>query len=367
MAIERIEAIPFAIPNRPEVGKIVSAIWTVDAARHVLVKITDSDGVVGYGEATPRATIYGDTQTSTVAIIRDWIEPSLRGLEPWAIEDAWTRMDVFPHNLPAKAAIDEALHDIQGKRLGVNVRQLLGGMNRDRCPLGTIIPLGTPDETAARCAAAVSSGIRFLKVKIGKDPARDIAAVRAIRKAVGGEVCVSVDINQGYAAATAIRVLNALQEFGIAWAEEPVKAWDLEGKLQVAKSVAVPLLLDESAFTPQEVVRQITNGACGMISIKGCRTGFFRSRAVASIAEAHNIPCVIGSARESTLGTLVAAYVGASCRSVIASEIGDHVIFEASLLTKWPRIEDGYLVLPDGPGLGVEIDEAQVERYRIDR
>lgn len=115
--IQRIEALPFRVPIKREIGRISSAIWSMDAAEHVLVKITDSDGLVGWGEATPRASIYGDTQASTVAVVQQWIAPMLVGLEPGAIEAAWERMDWVQGNLPAKAAIDFALHDLWGKRL----------------------------------------------------------------------------------------------------------------------------------------------------------------------------------------------------------------------------------------------------------
>lgn len=364
MPIERIEAIPFRIPIKPEVGPITSNIWAMDAAEHVLVKVIDSDGVVGWGEATPRATIYGDTQASTVAAIVHWLAPALVGLEPWAFEAAWDRMDRIVHNLPAKAAIDMALHDLVGKRLGVSVAQLLGGMGRDRAPLGTIIPLGPPEKVADIAVQAVERGIRTLKIKTGKDPERDIRAFRAIRRAVGDRTTLAIDANQGYSVPEAIRVLTALAEEGLAWAEEPVKAWDLPGKLRVAQAVPVPLLLDESVFTPQDVLRELRNGAAGLISIKTARSAFFRSRAIAAICEASNVRCVLGSARESALGTVVSAHFAAQARCVIATELGDHVIYEATLLTEPPCLEDGYLVLPTGPGLGVEIDEAQVRHYR---
>jgi len=214
---------------------------------------------------------------------------------------------------------------------------------------------------------AATRGIRCFKIKTGKDPKRDITAFKAVRRALGDDACLSIDVNQGYSVTDAIRVLHTLYDYDIAWAEEPVKAWDMEGKLKVARSVHVPLLLDESVFTPQDALREIKNGAAGLISIKTARSAFFRSRVISSICEAANVPCVLGSARESTVGSIVSAYFAASCRNIMATEIGDHVIFEASLLTEWPRIEDGYMILPSGPGLGIEIDEEQLERYRIDR
>ncbi|MBI4507156.1 MAG: mandelate racemase/muconate lactonizing enzyme family protein [Chloroflexi bacterium] len=366
MPIERVEAIPFRIPIKAEIGPIESNIWAMDAAEHVLVKITDADGVVGWGEATPRVTIYGDTQASTVAAIREWIGPALVGLEPYAVEAAWQRMDRLMHNLPAKAAVDMALHDLLGKRLGVSVVQLLGGMARDRAPLGTIIPLGPPENVADIAVQAVERGVQTLKIKVGKDPDRDVRAFRAIRRAVGERATLAIDVNQGYSVPVAIRVLRALGEDGLAWAEEPVKAWDAAGKLKVAQAVGVPLLLDESVFTPQDVLREIRNGACGMVSIKTARSAFFRSRAIASICEAANVPCVLGSARESALGTVVSAHFAAAARCVVATELGDHVIYEATLLREPPCLANGCLVLPTGPGLGIEIDEAQVRRYRLD-
>lgn len=366
MAIQRVEAIPFRIPLRPEIGTLVSSAWSMEAAEHVLVKITDSEGLVGWGEATPRATLYGDTQASTVAIIDRWIAPMLIGMEPFALEAAWECMDRVAGNLPAKAAVDIALHDLLGKRLGVSVGCVLGGVGRKRVPLGTNVPLGPPEKVAETASEAVARGIRLLKIKVGEDPDRDVAAFKAIRRAVGEDVTMAVDANQGYSVATAIRVLNRMQEWGLAWAEEPVKAWDAAGKLKVAQSVRVPLLLDESVFTPEDTLREIGNGACGMISIKPIRSGFTRSRAIASLAQAANIPCLLGTARECGPGTVAAAHFAAQCRSIQWTEIPGQPLFEATLLQEPPRLEGGSLLLPGGPGLGVEIDESQLRHYRVD-
>ncbi len=367
MTIARVEAIPFRLPIRAEMGRISSHIWAMDAADHVFVKITDSDGVVGWGEATPRCTIYGDTQESTVAIVNQRIAPMLVGLPPHAIEAAWERMDPILGNLPAKAAIDVALHDLQARRLGVSVSEVLEGMGRDRVPLGTIIMFGSPEQVADAALKAVARGIRMLKIKTGEDPDRDIAAFRAVRRAVANDVTISIDANQGYSVPVAIRVLKALRDDGLAWAEEPVKAWDGPGKLKVAQSVDVPLLLDESVFTPQDALREIRNGACGMIMIKIARSGFFRSRALSSLAAAANIPCVLGTSFVTALGTVACAHFAAQCRSIVATEIGDHVMYEATLLREPPRLEGGCLILPKGPGLGVEVDELKLSSYRLDK
>jgi L-alanine-DL-glutamate epimerase-like enolase superfamily enzyme len=366
MKIYEIEAIPFRLPLRAEIGQVHSSIWTMEAAEHVLIKVTSDEGIVGYGEAPQRPTIYGETQRSIVAIVESWLAPLLLGLDPFDLEKIWNHMDKVVANNTAKGAIDMALHDILGKKMGLPVHKMLGGWGDEKVPAASLISMDTPEKMARSAAAWMNNhGIRTFKIKVGMDPKKDVKSFMAIREAVGEDITLYVDANQAWSPDVAIRTIKAMEPLGLAWVEEPVKKWDFEGKAKVARNIGVPVLLDESASTPQEVMHHIKMGIAGMISIKTVRTGFYHSRKIVHLAEAANIPCIVGTARETGIGTVANAQMAAGFKNILLGELTEFTNFEDTYLTQSLRLEAGFLYLPQGPGLGVEVDEKKLSKYRL--
>jgi L-alanine-DL-glutamate epimerase-like enolase superfamily enzyme len=366
MKIMKIEAIPFRLPLRAEVGLVKSSIWSMSAADHVLIKVITDEGIVGHGEAPQRPTIYGETQRSIAAIVESWLGPSLIGLDPFDLEKIWSQMDKVVANNTAKGAIDMAVHDVLGKKLGLPVHKLLGGWGGEKVSAASLISMDTPDKMAKVAAGWMNrQGIKAFKIKVGTDPKKDIKAFIAIREAVGDDATLYVDANQAWSPDVAIRTIRAMEPHGLAWVEEPVKKWDFEGKAKVAQSIGVPLLLDESIFTAQEALRHIKMKIVGMISIKTARTGFYESRKIVHLAEAANIPCLVGTARETAIGTAANAQMAAGFKNILLGELTEFINFEDTFLKQPLKIENGFFYLPSGPGLGVEIDEARFSKYRL--
>ena len=366
MKIVRIEAIPFRVPIAASVGPIKSSIWAMDAANHVLIRVHTDDGLAGYGEAPERPTIYGETQQSIVTAVQAWLGPALAGLDPFDLEKIWERMDKIAANNTAKGTIDIALHDILGKKLGLPAHKLLGSWNGQKVMAASLLPLGTPEKTASIAAERMRShGIKAFKIKVGSDPDRDVKALIAIREALGKEAVLYADANQGWSPDDAIRAIRAMEPYGLAWVEEPVKRGDFAGRLRVSNHISVPILLDESAITPEEVLHQIRLGINCMINIKTARTGFYNSRKILQIAEAANIRCLVGTTRETGVGTAASAQFASSFKNILFAEVADFGIFEHSLLKTTLRLEDGFLSIPPGPGLGVEVDEEALAKYTV--
>ncbi len=366
MKIKNIEALPFRIPVSVSAGPIRSSIWAMEAANHVLIRVTTDDGFEGYGEATERPTIYGETQRSIAGIIEGWLRPSLIGLDPFDLEKIWEKMDRIAANQTAKGAVDIALHDILGKRLGLPIHKLLGSWNGRKVRAASLLSFGTPEKTASTAAERNKRlGLRAFKVKVGQDPDRDVKAVIALREALGKEALLYVDANQGWTPDQAIRTIRAMEPYGLAWVEEPVKKGDFMGKLRISRQIGVPLLLDESALSPEDVLHQIRLGINCMVNLKTSRTGFYLSRKILHIAEAANVPCLVGTTRETGFGTAASVQLGSSFKNILLAEVGDIDLFEHNLLKTAFRIEDGFAQVPGGPGLGVEVDREALGRYRV--
>jgi L-alanine-DL-glutamate epimerase-like enolase superfamily enzyme len=198
------------------------------------------------------------------------------------------------------------------------------------------------------------------------NPREDVAILRAVREALGPSVRLCPDANQGYDPQTAVRVVKAIEDLDITLLEEPCPIDNDRGRQKVARATAIPLMGDESCTNLTEVRRQLDLGAVGVISIKIARTGFAVSQRIAHICEVASVVNLCGTQADSGIGVICGAHLAASCRNVkMASELTGFMDMVDDLLVETPKIENGMIALSDRPGLGIAIDEAKLEKYRI--
>ena len=366
MKITKVEVYKFSIKSRMGIFK-----WSSGAAAgtdNILVKIRTDEGIVGIAEAPSRPTIYGETQDSLFAAVNKFLGPAILGMDPFDLEKIMDKLDTtLVWNPCAKGAIDIAIHDIIGKASNLPAYKLLGGWNEGKkVPVSWMLGLGSPEEIACQAVEWVQKGFKALKLKAGMDPKKEIEMFRAVRKAVGKDILLYVDANQGWSPHTAIQTIQEMEKEGLAWIEEPVPAWDRKGRELVAKSISVPILGDESVFTPQDVQREIEMGVIRMISIKTPRTGFYKSKKIIQMAEEANIPCLVGSQGETGIGTAASAHFACAFKNIkLPSEISLLLFYEGDLLKEEVRIEGGFVKVPQGTGIGVEIDEEKLKKYSV--
>jgi L-Ala-D/L-Glu epimerase len=362
--IVEVEAIPYAVPYRRPAR---FASGAVERADNVLVRIQTDAGVVGHAEAQPRPYTYGETQASIVAAIRGWFAPHLLGLRAGAIEEAHAAFAGLAGNHCARGAVDVALWDLLGRLAGVPCSTLLGGY-ADRVAVAHMVSFDTPAAMADDAAAVnAEHGVRSFKVKVGRDPALDIAAVAAIRDALP-DAALYADANRGWTLAQAIDAGDALIRLGVGAIEEPIAIDDRRGRALLAGRWDVPLAGDESCLSLTDVRRAIGEGAVGQVSVKTARTGFSESRDVLGLCRAERMPVVIGSQYEGALGALAsiafgAAFADTASRPVEATNFHD---LAADLLVEPPRIADGHVAVPTAPGLGYVIDEDALAAARTE-
>jgi L-alanine-DL-glutamate epimerase-like enolase superfamily enzyme len=363
MKVTAVEAIPFRIPFT---GKKIWARGALDAAEHVLVRIRTDEGLTGVAEAPPRPTIYGESLRSIVAAVEDWFGPAVMGLDPYETEKMLDRFERWVGNPTARAAVDMALTDIKAQAAGVPIYKLLGGWT-DQVPVCVRVPTGNADAVVRSCASFRDRyGIVTFKIKVGMDPHKDVATLRAVREALGPSVRLCPDANQGYDPQTAVRVLKAIEDLNITLLEEPCPIDNNRGRRKVAESTTIPLMGDESCTNLAEVRRQLDMGIVSVISIKVARTGFAISQRIAHLCEAESVANLCGTQADSGIGVMCGAHFAASCRNVkMASELTGFMDMVDDLLVESPKIENGTITLSDRSGLGIVIDEGKLKQYRI--
>ena len=369
MKITRIEAIPVNVPLKP--GMTTKTSHGVHATSpYVIVRIHTDDGHIGLGEATVAPRWSGETSLGSIAIIEGLFAPLLVGEDPTEVTrlrgllESAIRLNPF-----TKAAVEMALWDLSGKAAGVPVYQLLGGKVRDSMPIRMVV--GSIDVAGAveLAKSFLDRGVKCLKVKVGLDPQQDIERVRAVRELAGPDIPISVDANCGWTVSQATETLQRLRQFNILFAEQPIATGDPSELAALRRRTEIPLMADESAFTPGDVWTLSTHRAVDIISVyPGKNGGICGTVECVHAAKAAGLPCAMGSNLELGVGTAAMLHLGAALPTIASEHFpGDFIgpLYHQVDLLKTPlQLGPAAATAPHGPGLGVELDEAQLEQYR---
>ena len=297
------------------------------------------DGVVGRGEAAPIER-YGETAESALAFVEE--HGGLVGDDPFALEDIGARLAEIPGEQAAKAALDAALHDLQGKLLGLPVNRLLG-LRRDGPPTSWTVWLGDPDDMARRAEQAAAR-FRRLKLKLGGGDGLDVERVRAVRRVT--DLPLQVDVNEWWSLDEALDACDELATLGVQYVEQPLRQGDPDGA-ELRRRSPLPIYVDEDCHTLADVVpcSEIAHG----VTIKLAKSGGIREAIrMTHAARALGLGVMLGCMIESGLGIAAGCAVAPLC---------DHVDLDGNLLlahdpAPGPVFRDGVQVASDGVGLG---------------
>jgi muconate cycloisomerase len=366
LPIAEVRTIRADIPlRRPH----VMSFTTLQAVNFVFARVETRDGLVGWGEA---ACLGGPTWSeesaeSVAATIEHYLAPWLPGHDAAALEALRIAMARRVQGNPfARAAIEMALWDLNGRALGVPVHRLLGGRLRDRVPLSWSLAVADPEAEVAEALERVARGHRIFKIKTGVHPlAEEVARVRRIREAVGPEVALRVDANQGWDRLLALRAIRALAPFGLDFVEQPVPRWDLRGLSAIGRRVGVPVMADESCCTPQEALELARLGGVGILGLKVTKSGGIASTmAIARIAEAAGLGAYVGCMIETSLGTAAYLHVALAAAPVTwGCELFGPLLLRGDVTREPVRYAPGAILALDRPGLGVEVDEGLLKEW----
>jgi L-alanine-DL-glutamate epimerase-like enolase superfamily enzyme len=356
MRITDVQAFPVQIPFRRPFGVKRGSSPTSD---HVLVRVVTDDGVAGWGEAAPNPLYSEERMETVLTMARGPIKQVIAGRDPLERELLLRDLDeALMGNSFAKAALDEALHDLVATQLGIPVAQLLGGIVRELIPLAMPLGIGDVATTVADAEAFVAAGFATLKLKVGRDPSADLERLRAVRNAVGPGVKLRVDANQGFSEGD-LPILRAMEAVGLEYIEQPLPRWNVRGMSRVAKALDVPIMADESAFTEQDVLELIDHGAADGVIIKVAKSGFSHAQGIATVASAAGMLVEVSEMGASSVGLAAGVHFAASLRTLsYACEIIAPMLYERMPWDKTKLLSEvaGWRV-PRLPGLGVSVDQ----------
>jgi L-Ala-D/L-Glu epimerase len=367
MSITSVFAEPIHGRIRRDIA-IISSLGEHTAGQYVLVRICDSTGHVGLGEASVTSVWSGETQAGAIALIRDVFAPLLLSADPFDLEWISRRLDraAFGNSF-AKAALEMALLDLQGQILGVPLYKLLGGRSPATAEKGIrlkfVVGAVEPPLAAERARRMTERGWTTIKVKIGRHehPRLDVERLQAVREAIGPDVMLTVDANGGYTVDQAVWIAPRLERLNVALFEQPTRRGDHGGMAAVRRRCGVPIMADESVFTPLDALDMIRAEAADVLSLyPGKHGGIRTTQAIAYMAEAAGIVCTIGSNLEREVATAAMAHVAAATANIQCERFpGDligPVYFEETLTTEPLRYAADRLFTPEEPGLGVQMN-----------
>ncbi len=323
----------------------------------VLVKVETDAGVFGVGEAVPTRHITAETMDSVLLVLEE-LKEKLVGMNPLCIETIHSVMDThLVANTSAKAAIDVALYDIKGKVMQAPLYQVLGGF-RNKVETDVTLSIQKPDALVAAAKKEIARGFHILKIKIGLNPDEDIEGLRRVREAVGDDIKIKVDANQGYSHADAVRVIKALQKIGVISIEQPRPKWDVDGMAYVRKLTGFTIIADEGVFSPIDAIKHVKQDACDMMNIKLMKSGgIFKAEQINAVCEAAGLPCMVGCMVESRVAITAGAHFAAAKRNVVDADLDGFILTkELPFVSGGFTAENGVITLLDKPGLGLDVD-----------
>ncbi|MFD1707243.1 muconate/chloromuconate family cycloisomerase [Siminovitchia sediminis] len=342
----------------------------VSTKSFVLIRVELSNGVVGIGEGTTPGIWWNGESVETMKLVIDrYALPLLLEEDPAHMERLLQKLNRHIRgNAFAKAAVEMSLFDALGKTYDVPVHQLLGGLHRDKIPVRWALASGTPEGDIEEGKQLAASGTYAnFKTKSGKEsPADDAGRNIRIAEGIRGLSTIGIDPNGSWDRMTSMRWMDAFYEAGIDFLKQPLPPEDVEGLARLSSMKKVPIMVDESLGSVHDALRLAEQKAADIFSLKIHKSGGMKNTVkIAGIAEAAGIACFGGTSLESSIGTAACVHVYASIPNLdYGSELfgpdwlaGDPV--KNSLATK-----DGFIFVPEGPGLGVELDEQKVEEYR---
>lgn len=358
LIINQIDIYRFSIPMVP----FTIATGSLAHAQNVFIRVHTDAGFYGVGECSAFPMIVGETQDTCLVMAREFAK-LWKGKDALNIEGRLQQLNDFTvGNTTIKSAFDMALYDIAAKYAGLPLYQFLGGAKR-QVETDITIGIASPQEMAEKAVAFKESGAHILKVKLGKGAVEDIARVKQIRKAVGPDMKIRIDANQGWSFDAAIYALQSMGQSDIEFCEQPMRTWHDDRLPELMQLSPIKIMADESVYNHHDARKQINSRSCDYINIKFAKSGgIFEAIKIHDVAAEKSIPCMMGGMLESRIA------LSAKLHFVYASPNIKFYDMDTCMLghKEDPCIGgvtyDGYLLnISDEPGIGADADDAFLE------
>lgn len=348
----------------PLIEPFITSLAYETHIENVIVVIRTENGITGFGECSPYMPVNGESM-DTCFIVGQYFARILKGKNALKLPELLLAMDRLIYaNTSIKSAFDIALHDIIGQHKEVPVYKLYGGKNNKELVTDYTVSLDEPGKMAADALKIKNSGYPSIKVKLGASGKKDVERIKMIRKAVGDDIPLRIDANQGWTVKEAIDTLNSLDKYGIEHCEEPIAKWNYMRLRKIKKNSPIPIMADESCGDVHDAERLVKLKACDMFNIKvGKAGGVFNGFEIVKVGDKANIPMQVGAFLESRLGMTASAHLALCSKNIVHCDFDTPLMFSEDIVSGGLTYHDqGVMKVPDTPGLGASIEQSQLDK-----
>ena len=359
LTIDAIELYKLSIPLKQP---FITSLGADEVANNLIVKITTRVGIIGFGECSPYMPINGESQ-ETCYIVGQYFAKALLGKNALDIASCIQLMDkIIYKNTAVKSAFDIALYDIAAQAAGQPLFAFLGGKNDKTIVTDYTVSVGDPAQMVKEALQIQADGYPAIKVKLGLNGKTDVERMKAIRNAVGPDIPLRIDANQGWEVAEAIETLQALAPLHIQHCEEPIARWNFMQLSTVKNASPIPIMADESCGDEHDAATLIQLDACQYMNIKLCKSGgLFKALKIVKLAEAAQIQLQVGAMLESRLAMSAFAHFALCSPAIVHFDFDTALMFREDPVTGGIQYrENGVITVPETPGLGAVIDDERL-------
>lgn len=345
----------------------ITALRRVDQLTDVILELHTDTGNVGYGEAPPTKAITGETLETICADLNGPIRSALMKREIEDLSGCFRALDAcMEHHTSSKACADIALYDLYGQLKGKSIAEILG-RKREMLETDLTISVNDPETMAEDAVKGIRRGFRTLKVKAGIDPELDTQRLAAVRNAVGSNIAIRIDANQAWTPEQAVSILEEMQKKGInlELAEQPVKADDLDGMAFVTARSPIPIVADESCFSPDQAEYIFRNHCADLVNIKLMKTGgIHHALEITDLAEKYGASCMLGCMLEAKVSVNAAVHLACSRTCITKIDLDGPLLCAEDPVHGGSAFKGPEIYLSREPGSGIrKIDGLHVPEF----
>ncbi|MFT3946206.1 MAG: dipeptide epimerase [Agriterribacter sp.] len=358
MKIKQTVIYKFSIPMHP----FTIATGTMHYAQNIFIRIYTDEGIYGVGECSAFPMIVGETQATCFEMAKDFAA-IWKGKNALETEERMSELHAFTaYNSTIKSAFDMALFDIAAKKASQPLYAFLGG-NKKSMETDLTIGIDTPGVMAQTAIEYKNKAVHIIKVKLGKDPDEDIERIKQIRNAIGNDIRLRIDANQGWTKDGALYALTALGKYDIQFCEQPMRRYNDHYLPALHQTSPIPVMADESVFDHHDAERLIAANACSYVNIKFSKSGgILEAEKINAVCEKNNIPCMMGGMLESRVALTAFAHFASARNNIQFYDMDTCMLGHKTDPVKGGVKYNGFMVaLPDGIGIGADADDAFLE------
>jgi len=366
MKITHVDVFLVLVPLR---GTFTTSQSARTHQKSVVIEVHTDTGISGLGNVDPSPKYSDETSEEIVSCLKDTLIPVVLNQDPRDIVLRMTDMDrEISGHYHAKAALEMAFYDLSAKELEVPVYRLLGGPVCEKVPLiSSWIGHIPPEEAVEQAGYWVEKGFQTLKVKVGHNVEESVERIRVVREAVGPNIKLRIDANEGFTTDEAIKAIKGFTPYDILYCEQPVPRDDWDGMAQVRKAVNVPIMADEGIVGPRDLVLTVEKKAADIVKVKVMKNGgLYGTGRMIWLAGALGLKCVLGHGFTLGINSLSEIHLAASLPNIMMPiETTGMLKVKEDVISEPIQVKNGCVALSQAPGFGATLDREKISRFSL--